>query len=171
MNEATAQWRPTFCTNKKLFPFVHVQTSDEAARNLVSTGAVDAAFSSRAPDAGFARPVAQAPVALSGFAISYNIDDANGVPITQLRLNARLLAKLLTQSYAADPLVRTYDSQISNNPINLASDPEFRKLNPGLTQTFDDAQAGTLIALSTESDLMYALTSYINADTEARLFG
>jgi hypothetical protein len=170
MAEASAQWRPTFCTNKNLFPFVHVQTSDDAARNLVSTGAIDAAFSSRAPDDGFSRPVVQAPVSVSGFAISYNIDDAQGRPYTQLRLNARLLAKLLTESYAADSLVRTYDPQIARNPANLTADPEFRALNPGLTQTFDDAQAATLIALSTQSDLVWALTSYINADPEARLW-
>ncbi len=47
-------------------------------------------------------PVVQAPVAVTGFAISYTIDDAKGHEYTKLRLNARLLAKLITESYPAD---------------------------------------------------------------------
>jgi hypothetical protein len=170
MNEVAAQWQPKFCTDKTLYPFTQVQTSDEAARNLVDLGTINAAFSSRPPDTPFQRPVAQAPVAISGFAITYTIDDASGKPFTSLRLDARLLAKLLTESYSVNSYGRQYDSGIAKNPLNLTTDPEFRALNPGLTQVATIQSAASLISLSTDADLIWALTSYINADTEARLW-
>ena len=41
----------------------------------------------------------QAPIAVSGFAIAFVIDNADGSEYTQLRLDPRLLAKLMTESY------------------------------------------------------------------------
>ena len=47
-----------------------------------------------------ADPVGYAPTAVTGFAIGYVIDKPDNTgEYTELRLNARLLAKLLTQSY------------------------------------------------------------------------
>jgi hypothetical protein len=168
MDEATSQWEPTFCTDSKLYPFIHVQTSDAAARNLLLSNNIDAAFSSRAPDGGFARPVVQAPVAMTGFAITYAIDDAKGNKYTALHLDARLLAKLLTESYPANGLVSANYPALANNPMNLTLDPEFIALNPGLPHYTATEAAATLITLSSDADLVWALTSYINADPEAR---
>ena len=44
-----------------------------------------------------------------------------------MKLNPRLVAKLITASYrsGADPAV-------INNPVNLFHDPEFLELNPGV---------------------------------------
>jgi hypothetical protein len=56
---------------------------------------------------------------------------------------------------------------LSNNPINIGADPEFQALNPGVPAPEIDS-AATLLALNTQSDVMNALTSYINADPEAR---
>ena len=168
MDEATSQWEPTFCTDPKLYPFIHVQTSDAAARNLLLSNNIDAAFSSRAPDGGFGRPVVQAPVAMTGFAITYAIDDAKGNKYSSLRLNARLLAKLLTESYPANGLVSANYPALANNPMNLTLDPEFIALNPGLPHYSAVEAAATLITLSSDADLIWALTSYINADPEAR---
>ena len=41
----------------------------------------------------------------TGFAISFVIDNANGIPVTTLRLDPRLLAKLLTESYPGEPIM------------------------------------------------------------------
>jgi hypothetical protein len=132
MSELSAQWQPKFCTDGSLYPFVHVQTSDEAARNLLRSGNIDAAFTSKSPDGGFTRPTVQAPVAVTGFAIAYSIDDAAGNRYGSLRMNARLLAKLLTESYPANSLVRDNYPALASNPANITQDPEFQALNPGL---------------------------------------
>ncbi len=168
LNEVTAQWEPEFCTSKALFPFVHVQTADTSARTLLNLGNVEAAFTSRAPDGGFLKPVVQAPVAVTGFAISYVVDDAQGQPYTRLRLDPRLLAKLLSESYPANSIGKGAVPAIANNPVNITDDPEFKALNPGLPTYTAKESAATLLTLSSEADMVYALTSYINADPDAR---
>jgi hypothetical protein len=173
MTEATGQWAPSFCLDPKLFKFTHVQTAEPLARTLLNdpTSGVHAAFGSQSPPGGFARPTVQAPVAVSGFSISYNIDDVAGAAIGNLRLTPRLLAKLLTQSYPADDFDRFKTGQfpyLKSNPVNVAADPEFKALNPRIPSWVGLPGPATLIALSAESDVTAAVTSYINADPEAR---
>ena len=181
MAAATLQWDSKFCADSSLFPVSHVQTGETQARNLLDTGSVNAAFTSLAPTGGYSKPVVSAPVALTGFAIGYAIDDANGHEYGKLRLTPRLLAKLLTESYPAVQAMQqgwadtptadepTDYTALVNNPLNIAADPEFQALNPGIShnvsQTFG---ASTLLMLSSDSDIVTALTSYINADPEAR---
>jgi hypothetical protein len=192
MLQATLQWGPKFCLDSKLFKFQHVQTSEPQAKNLLETGTVEAAFQASPPQTPFSRPVVQAPVAATGFAIGYDIDGVNGHPYVHLRLTPRLLAKLLTESYPsnatvrddlqawdaevmADPILSDSEKQaklrrIGDNPMSMAFDPEFRALNPGIpeTGTFFNESASTLLALASDSDVTWALTSYINSDPEAR---
>jgi hypothetical protein len=168
MAEATGQWTPAFCTNPKLFRVSHVQTAEPEARSLLGNGTIDAAFSSEPPDAGFTRPIVQAPVAMTGFAISYVIDDAKGEAYHSLKLTPRLLAKLLTQSYPGDELVKSNYPALAKNPLNLTTDPEFVALNPGLPTILGNPTASVLLAISSDSDLVYSLTAYINANPEAR---
>ncbi len=168
MAEATGQWTPAFCTNPKLFRVTHVQTAEPEARSLLNDGSIDAAFSSEPPDGGFTRPIVQAPVAVTGFAVSYLIDDAKGESYHSLRLTPRLLAKLITQSYPGDSLVKDNYPALSKNPLNLTTDPEFVALNPGLPTLPGNPTASILLSISTGSDVVSALTSYLNADPEAR---
>ena len=67
-----------------------------------------------------------APVAVTGFAISYAIDGANGQPYTTLRLTPLLLAKLLTESYPGDSFMEEEDPALAHNPLNITQDPEFQ---------------------------------------------
>jgi hypothetical protein len=168
--QATGQWEPSFCLDKtSTFSFVHVQTGEPEARNLVATGSAEAAFTSFAQPGGYGKPVVNAPVALTGFAISYDIDDDNGQPYTSLKLTPRLLAKLLTESYPADLPIQTGDTALSHNPLNITLDPEFQALNPGITKGVDASEAASeLVALSGDSDVIDALTTYINDDPTAR---
>ena len=113
-----------------------------------------------------------APVALTGFAITYNIDDANGQPYTSLKLTPLLLAKLLTESYPGELFVKQNEPGLAANPLNITEDPEFQQLNPGITPidipgALSDA-ASELVAMSSDSDVMEALTTYINDDPTAR---
>lgn len=166
--DVTAQWAPTFCTNPAYSPFVHVATSDAAARNLLNAGTITASFSTRGPTGPWGRPIVQAPVALTGFAVTFDIDGRDGTPLTSLKLNARLLAKLLTQSYPAEKWIASGHPGLANNPLNITLDPEFQHLNPQVPATELDDTRSTLLALSSESDLIWALTSYITADPAAR---
>ncbi len=74
MLQATDQWEPSFCAgNTDKFSFVQVASPEPEARSLVATGAADAAFTSYAQTGGYGRPVVNAPVAMTGFTISYAI--------------------------------------------------------------------------------------------------
>ncbi len=171
MIQATGQWEPNFClSDADKFSFVHVQTGEPEARNLVATGGAEAAFTSYAQPGGYGKPVVNAPVAVTGFAISYAIDGANGQPYTTLKLTPLLLAKLLTESYPGTLFMKQDDSALTNNPINITMDPEFIALNPGIAQnnSAGDVAAAELIALSGNSDVIHALTTYINDDPTAR---
>ena len=111
-----------------------------------------------------------APVAVTGFAISYAIDGANGQPYTTSKLTPLLLAKLLTESYPGRPLHPAGDPALANNPLNITQDPEFQALNPGITAAPSGRTeaASELMALSSDSDVIEALTTYINDDPTAR---
>ncbi len=176
MFQATSQWEPSFClSNTDKFSFVHVQTGEPQARNLVATGSAEAALTSYAQPLGYGKPVVSAPVGVTGFAISYAIDGSNGQPYTSLKLTPLLLAKLLTESYPGSTQVRDYDPALTHNPLNITDDPEFIALNPGITQNVNgiglvaNTEAESeLMALSGDSDVMHALTTYINDDPTAR---
>ena len=171
MTEAAIQWAPAFCLDPKLFKFNHVQTAEPLARTLLADGSITAAFSAQAPSGGptdFGAPTVQAPVAVTGFSISYRIDNSQGNPVTNLRLNARLLAKLLTESYSQSNFMRAEYTALANNPETITADPEFVALNPGIASDNTDPAQAAMIALDSNSDVISALTSYINADPEAR---
>lgn len=169
MIQATTAWAPYFCLDKNLFTLNHVQTPEPQARSILANDGIDAAFTTRPPDTAYTRPTVQAPVSLTGFGIAFQVDDANRAPLTNLKLDARLLAKLLTESYPdSNDLRNQYPyGQLANNPYNITFDPEFQALNPGVPARFSDT-ASTLLTLSSDSDVTYALTSYIDADPEAR---
>lgn len=169
MSQAALQWAPAYCLSRKRFKFQHNRMSDEAAFALVEKGGAPAALVSGRREQEDEAPVAYAPTAVTGFAISYVIDrPRNAGEYERLRLTPRLLAKLLTQSYTGS----AYGAQhpgMGRNPQSLNQDPEFQALNPGLDATTREA-AATVLSLSESSDVMTSLTSYIAADSEARSF-
>ncbi len=173
MLQATDQWEPSFCAgNTDKFSFVQVASPEPEARGLVATGAADAAFTSYSQTGGYGRPVVNAPVAMTGFTISYAISGSNGQPVTTLKLTPLLLAKLLTESYLAT--AGFGDPALAKNPLNITTDPEFNALNPDVAPNpdgFGPALAESeLISLSSDSDVIEALTTYINDTPAARAF-
>jgi hypothetical protein len=169
MNEATSQWEPAFCLTPGLFKIQQVLTSEPEAKNLLSQGSVEAAIEGEPPDTPFTTPTVQSPIAATGWVVVFDIVDKSGNPITQLNLTPRLLAKLLTESYPATPDIRNYHPGLSNNPLTITQDPEFQALNPTVPKGVAySLPASTLYALSTQSDAIWALTAYINADPAAR---
>jgi hypothetical protein len=169
--QATTQWRPRFCLASTATPFKHVQVGEPQAASLLTNGTVSAAFVSAPPAAGWSHPVVNAPTAISGFSISYLVDDVNGNENDRLKLTPRLLAKLLTESYPALSPIKSEYAALSGNPLNMTLDPEFQALNPNVPKGVGaSAAASELFSLSSDSDVLRALTSYLNADKEARAF-
>lgn len=167
--QAALQWSPAYCLNKARFKFQLNQLSDVAGFNLMLSGEGAAAVVSSVHENVGADPVAYAPTAVTGFAIGYVIDrPGNAGEYTQLRMNARLLAKLLTQSYLGSDLGRGHPG-MSGNPLSIVTDPEFVALNPGLTSTNQEA-AATVLSLSNSSDVIEQVTEYIAADADAMAF-
>jgi hypothetical protein len=167
--QASLQWSPAYCLDKKRFKFQHNQMSDEAGWNLMEAGGGAAALVSSKHERRGDDPVGYAPTAVTGFSIGYVVDRPdNAGELTDLRLNARLLAKLMTQSYLGSDLGRGHPG-IENNPLGIMNDPEFIELNPGLSQISQEAGA-TLLSLSNSSDVIEQLTEYIAQDKEAMAF-
>lgn len=166
--QAALQWAPAYCLNKKRFKFQHNQMPDQAGFSLMASGGGAAALVSSEYEAE-GDPVGYAPVALTGFGIGYIIDrPGNAGEYTNLRLNARLLAKLLTQSYTGSSFGAAHPG-MEQNPWAITKDPEFIALNPGLTNEALEAGA-TLLSLSNSSDVIRQVTAYVASDKAATDF-
>lgn len=169
MSQAALQWSPAYCLRQDRFKFQHNRMADGAAYALMENGGGVAALVSGQHVSTGSDPVAYAPTAVTGFSIGYVVDRPdNAGEVTDLRLNARLVAKLLTQSYPASDRGRGHPG-MERNPVSINLDPEFRALNPGLDRVARES-AATLISLSEESDVVSALTQYVAADSEAMAF-
>lgn len=169
MAQAALQWSPAYCLDKKRFKFQHNNMADAAGFNLMETGGGVAAFVSSEHDAEGSEPVGYAPTAVTGFSIGYIIDRPdNAGEFTDLRLNARLLAKLLTQSYLGSERGRSHPG-MGTNPVSLNLDPEFQKLNPGLDVATREAGA-VLLSLAEAGDVLRTLTAYLANDDDAMDF-
>ncbi|MEP9363774.1 hypothetical protein ABLE68_12470 [Nocardioides sp. CN2-186] len=167
--QAALQWSPAYCLRKDRFKFQLNQMSDEAGWNNMESGiGVAAEVSSTHPRRG-ADPVGYAPTAVTGFSVGYQIDRPdNAGEYGDLRLNARLLLKLFTQSYVGSDLGRGHPG-MADNPVAIMNDPEFIKLNPGLSQISQEVGA-TILSLSNSSDVIQQLTDYITQDKDAMAF-
>jgi hypothetical protein len=168
LSQAALQWAPAYCLRKDRFKWQQNSMPDDAAFGLMQTGQGLAAEVSSKRD-GADTPTGYAPTAVTGFAVSYVIDQPDNTgEYTHLRLDARLLAKLLTESYPATNLGASHPG-LGSNPLSMNRDPEFKKLNPGLDTTNSEA-AATLMSLSTSSDVIRQVTQYIAQDADAVAF-
>lgn len=82
-------------------------------------------------------PILYVPVAISALDFGFNINIGNGYDTTPVELTPLLMAKALTQTYRGDLPDYNSDSAgpswASTYPTSIAQDPEFLKLNPGLS--------------------------------------
>ncbi|GAA2014168.1 hypothetical protein [Nocardioides kribbensis] len=167
--QAALQWSPAYCLDESRFKFQLNQMSDDAGWNLMEAGEGAAAEVSSEHERRGSDPVGYAPTAVTGFGIGYVIDRPdNQGEYDDLRLNARLVAKLLTQSYLGSDLGRGHPG-IGENPLSIMTDPEFQRLNPGLSTTSQEAGAA-LLQLSSSSDVVEQLTGWIAQDPQAVAF-
>ena len=182
--DAVTSWQPALCGTGTTYGFS--QIGDDEARALITSDITDAPrmgfvaeplASGQAGDA----PIYYAPVAQSALVVAFNIDynlsrtssvfSKTGTPITNLVLNARLIAKMLTQSYQVDVPGYAADNPTvkNNNPFSIAVDPEFVALNPEFADWADGYPPGLLVPLG-NSDVNKHLWAWLRADSKASAF-
>ncbi|MFI6153731.1 hypothetical protein ACIBCA_13645 [Kitasatospora sp. NPDC051170] len=172
---AMDQWQTGLCqASDPMLVTYGYANGDQASRAEFLAGTKDLVLTAR-PDGQSppSKPYVYAPVVSSGISVAFVVDaDKSGPQIRDMKLNARLVAKLLTQSYNA----RTDVPSVKGNPSCIFDDPEFQKLNPApfdgkgawpggcdSSQTIPTVYGGI-------SDLTYQLTSWIASDPDAVRF-
>ncbi|MER5793499.1 hypothetical protein [Streptomyces sp. NPDC001980] len=175
--DAITSWQSALCKTGT-YRFNFTQSGEQQARDAVTSGDALAGLAMTVdpvePVAGVAQ-VVHAPVAVTGLTIGFvwMYDAAGGTrPLTKLKLNQRLLAKVLTQSYpfsVVKPANKVPD-YLSGNPDSLVKDPEFLQLNPDLAgQAAGNAPLGLAVTLA-NTDSANMVWKYILANTDAREF-
>src|SRR5215471_16245776 len=134
---AMDQWRAGLCaaSSPLAITFNAAITEPEALADLPN-GLGDIALTTRPSATNLAtnKTYTYAPVAISAVAIAYWVDSPRtGKPVTSLRLDPRLVAKLVTQSYNFEnegcghgkphPKIGC-DRAVDGNPFSLFDDPE-----------------------------------------------
>ncbi|MFC4245224.1 hypothetical protein ACFOYW_17785 [Gryllotalpicola reticulitermitis] len=194
MSSAVASWAPALCSQANL-SLGYDSVADSVAREQYEEGSTSIVLTSQpVSDSGGAKTV-YAPAGVAAVTVSLNLPTQTG-QVTDLKLSARLVAKLVTESYTAgiNPGAGFYDTDVATQTVggvaltafapwapraefaDLFDDPEFRALNPGFNYTlpshasgsFDDR--GSLIVTSTASDPVVALWQWILADPAALAF-
>jgi hypothetical protein len=204
LSTAAASWTPGLCDAKNI-ALGYTQIGDPVARAQFASGAAEAVLTTQPSDApAVYAPVAlTAPVI--AYTLSYQTDcppqtdpytdekarscgydnaaelDADnlrsGTLIRNMRLDARLVAKLLTQSYS----LSIFDQEgfrrsgwMVDRPNSLAQDPEFRRLNPDLAHISLTASAVTnldhLVLAALRSDAASAIWTWILGDSDGAAF-
>jgi len=187
VSEAVTSWQPALCNDTTTFGFSQIGDS-EARTQIVSDvagGSKLGFFADPLPSSLVgSKKIVYAPVSQSAIVVAYSIDydlistaanyASNGTEVGSLTLNARLVAKLLTQSYRYDvpgggngvPA----SSVITANPRSILNDPEFLALNPqfaGFTSL--SAPEGLMVALGS-SDANAHVWSWLRSDPIANSF-
>jgi len=157
-------------------------TEPQARGDFLAGGSgADVAFTSLPAPAGTkgVRPYTYVPVGSTGIAVAFFVDDpATNLPIRSMKLDARLLAKLLTQSYDTGSFTGQLSdtASVAGNPACLFADPEFTALNPTggafSWPTCQDVNANNVLPIVAggKTDLVHELTAWITADPDARAF-
>jgi hypothetical protein len=175
--EAVGRWQPALCEDGG-GNFSFTVLPDGQARSLLSSdkpGLIFTGYGVKPEDVP--SPVTYAPVALSGLTIAFNVESQSstvapvdvrrrdGQRVENIRLNQRLVAKLLTQSYRYD--AQPKPDRVAKNPWDLASDPEFISLNPQFAELRFPA-LGHMITTIGQTDSARMVWDWIWADKEAR---
>ncbi len=185
MQDAMAQWDTGLCRqhDDPLAVSWNPNVGEPAAiRETVQDNLADVALTTNpAPSVVSGdRTYTYAPVAVTATALAYLFDDPNtGKPYTNVELDQRLVAKLLTTSYTDYFLECTpnttapCDKAVTGNPPDLFQDKEFRHLNPKVLEpvgAIAEGLAGVPIVMGGDTDLTYEVTRWIAANRTAEGF-
>jgi hypothetical protein len=159
-------------------------TSEPQATTDFLDGANDVALTTEPASGTGSRHFTYAPVGISATVLAYWMDNPQTFqPYTDLKLDPRLVAKLVTTSYnyllagctAADvknpPPPPGCNDAVEHNPETMFDDPEFRQLNPGIHGNLATAtQSDFPTVLSGNSDMTFEVTRWIAANPDATSF-
>lgn len=182
--DAMASWIGALCSGPQPVTMTYnAAITEPAAIQDVPLGLGDVALTTRpGPTQIGTRTYTYAPLAISAVAVAYWVDSpVNGQPVRTLKLDPRLLAKLVTQSYNFDgdgcggTSSRSSsigcDSAVDGNPFSLFEDPEFKRLNPRVKPP---VEAGNQVQVPTvesgHSDMTWQVTSWIENNRDAASF-
>lgn len=183
VSAAFTSWQPAMC--KDIATFGYSQIGDgEARRQITGTtaGSSGLAFISDPikPDLIADSKLLYAPVANSAVVVAFNIEknfrsdsplaSQNGALVEKLKLNPRLIAKLLTQSYRADVPGGNIQEHVKNNPRSLVTDPEFIQLNPDFAYFQRGLEPGGLMVALGGSDANALVWRWLQSDAGAKSF-
>jgi ABC-type phosphate transport system substrate-binding protein len=188
MADAMQQWLTGLCAGRHGMTINYDSTLGEPtavsnAANKIDDVALTTLPASADGVATLNRPFVYAPIAVSAASVAYWLDDTTtGEQLGGLRLNQRLLAKLLTTSYNPQvacqgvPPPKDCDPGVEHNPFNIFFDPEFRALNPAISKAIPAKPLFTGQAnmaptvMSGPSDMTWTVTRWIGADPGASSF-
>jgi ABC-type phosphate transport system substrate-binding protein len=186
--DAMAQWQTGLCAGRNGMTINYDSTLGEptAVTNVVSKTDDVALTTLPASADGIStggRPFVYAPIAVSAVSVAYWIDNTStGEQVGGLKLNQRLMAKLLTTSYNPNiackgvPPPQNCDNGVERNPFNLFFDPEFKALDPAIAQAvptkpvFTGQASVAPTVLADPSDMTWTMTRWIGADPDAASF-
>jgi hypothetical protein len=185
LNLAMQQWIGALCTGSDPVTITYnpAITEPEAIQDLGTLG--DVALTTRpGPTTQIGKHTyTYAPLSVSSVAIAYWVDSPKTYqPVTNLKFDPRLVAKLLTQSYdfendgcpvgsRAPTSGFGCDGGVDGNPGSLFADPEFKKLNPTIQPPVGALQGFQVpTVMSGHSDMTWEVTSWIMANQGANEF-
>ncbi|MFF3380009.1 hypothetical protein ACFYXF_44530 [Streptomyces sp. NPDC002680] len=172
VTDAVTSWQPKLCASTAS-TYSFNSAGEEDARGQVAN------TSSETPLLGFtvdpvpgaegAPAVVHAPVAVSALAIAFFVEGPSGV-VQEMRLNPRLVAKMLTHSYVGDvPQAVPTPAHVKGNPQYYTQDPEFQKLNPDFPKQLPGEPMSLVVPLGS-SDTARLVWNWLQSDTDAREF-
>jgi hypothetical protein len=183
LQRAMVSWISNLCLGKDPLNISYAgEDSEPTARQFFLSGSDDVALTTQPASGSGTHAYTYAPVGITATAFAYWMDNSTtGNPYTDLKMNPRLVAKLITTSYnygqyACTPKIPNppqpgCDTSIEHNPENMYSDPEFKAINPTIKATTNDADFSDFpTLLSGNSDMTWTVTSWIHANTAATEF-
>ncbi|MFB7239692.1 hypothetical protein ACFCXK_33520 [Streptomyces sp. NPDC056269] len=178
VTDALTSWQSSLCADGST-RFTFTQRGEDLARgNLLNPTSTSPglAFTVEPVDGGEKAGFVHAPVAVNGLTVGlYWEADRIGL-VKDLRLNPRLLAKLLTGSYPYDVRLLTdkapVPDHLKGNPESILRDPEFLALNPRFKEFQQSVMnyPGGILLSADRSDSTRIVWNYLRADRDARAF-
>lgn len=195
-SDAMRSWQPALCGKQGGSTYTLIAQAESDAVTAANQDAnAPLALTTRAVDGDRAADkLVYAPVAVSGLSIAFSIDRApraagdvpadaverSRLPLTDMKLTPRLVAKMLSFSYVdslpdgADKSHIGYHSPADAGPNarNLTRDPEFLAINDPewAYQSIVAASVGDALVPFGRSDGARAVWDYVMSDEKARAF-
>ncbi|MFB7587984.1 hypothetical protein [Streptomyces sp. NPDC056169] len=178
VTDALTSWQAALCADGAT-RFTFTQRGEDLARgNLLNPTSTSPglAFTVEPVDGGEKAGFVHAPVAVNALAVGLYWEADKIGRVKDLKLSARLLAKLLTYSYPYDVRALSYTApapdHLKDNPQSIVRDPEFLKLNPEFENSLQAPQKypGGILLSAERSDTTRVVWSYLRSNAEARAF-